>query len=1242
MSSAESKSAVVLELAEEFLDRYRRGERPALKEYVAQHPELAAEIREVFPAMAMMENIALADESLAEDEGAAGGRPPPDVLKQLGDYRIIREVGRGGMGIVYEAEQVSLGRHVALKVLPRKTLLDAKHKRRFEREARAAAKLHHTNIVPVFGVGEHDGMPYYVMQFIQGLGLDEVLGELKRMQGAGVHTGGEVRVTRKDVSAAEVARSLLSGQFLPPLSSTIEAATRSLELSAPGLAAPTISGQLSGSFALSSSSAVLPGQSGFGSKARGRKQTYWQSVARIGVQVAEALEHAHGQGVLHRDIKPSNLLLDLRGTVWVTDFGLAKADDQQNLTHTGDILGTLRYMPPEAFESMTDRRGDIYSLGLTLYELLALRPAFEEHDRRRLVKLVTTTEPPRLDRLMPSVPRDLVTIIHKAIDRDPAHRYDSAGDLAADLQRFIDDEAILARPVRPWERARKWARRRPAAAALVALSVAVVMGLFAGVLFVNAMLRHQLRERELAALRDQIADRRVKASEALRAKDPDEAIMLLEEALEKTKADPSLGEFVSEIQEQLSGAYQDKRDNDPKLRKEAREKYDRFRHFHEEALFRATFPLSRDTLAEASAAQQAAESALGLFGWKRGLEWNLTLANPYRECEADIRAGCYELLLLLADMVPQPEGNPGLLSQNPHSGEAIAILDQAASIRTPPTRAYYLRRMHYLLQNGQQDSAEAARRQAEKAPMEALDFLLEGYSLLRKGEDLDKAVEAFNEALKKRPDYFWAHYLLALCHLRAQRMQAALVCLNYCLRIESQPQPVVYLVRGVVNARLGNVPAAEDDFQRGLDRKPDSWTEYGLYNNRGVARLRGHDLGGAVEDFQRGIRIEPHRMEAHLNLSEAFEELARKAGTQAPVIALLAPPSVPVVRPLLACTLLDRVYWLRKAGEQLKDTAVTWNEDGSLLLRRARLHRECGELRAALEAIDKAVAPGTLNTESPWRIYGERGLIRSQLAKKVEDYLAALEDFDRALADPKANARIHVWKANTLLQMAEADRDPARKAEHYREAEAALDPYLKSRKARTREVLAVYRFRGLLRMKLAKNSGAIGDLTVALEAGDDSQLLAERGWAHLALTECNDALDDFGKALGLSPENGRAHVGRGLALLLKSNPTRMEVREAVRHAEKALACDPTKASLVYDAARIYAQASARMAAEGPRVGLESAEYERTAVRLLGQAVSLAEFPAALWDTIVDDRLLDPIRKSPEFIRLKRRSVPGQG
>ncbi len=500
MGAPESQDDIVLELAEEFLGRYRRGERPPLQEYIDRHPELAAEIREVFPAMAMLENIAVVDVSPAE------ASPP---LRQLGDFRIIREIGHGGMGVVYEAEQVSLGRHVALKVLPHQALASDKTKRRFQREARAAAKLHHTNIVPVFGVGEHDGMPYYVMQFIQGLGLDVVLAELIRAQaGAAGTTTGAIRIARRDVSATEMARSLMSGSFQPATADATDPTADAGPPDAAGAAVKPGAGGPSGSFRVASS----PGTP----SAAARRLTYFQSVANIGRQVADALEYAHKQGTLHRDIKPSNLLLDLRGTVWVTDFGLAKVAgaDAADLTGTGDVLGTLRYMPPEAFDGKSDARGDVYSLGLTLYELLALRPAFNDKERNKLLKQVTTAEPVRLRRLNPAVPRDLETIVHKAIAAEPPRRYATAGELAADLERFLADEPIKARRQTAAETAWRWARQHRAVASLLAVVGLLLLALAAGSLAAAAYFRAQEEEqRTLAQAKAALAERNQKLAE---------------------------------------------------------------------------------------------------------------------------------------------------------------------------------------------------------------------------------------------------------------------------------------------------------------------------------------------------------------------------------------------------------------------------------------------------------------------------------------------------------------------------------------------------------------------------------------------------------------------------------------------------------------------------------------------------------------------------------------------------------
>jgi serine/threonine protein kinase/Tfp pilus assembly protein PilF len=476
-----SCSVVVLELAEEFLERSRQGERPSLNEYIDRHPALADEIREVFPAMAIMDRVGLASS------------PEAPLPAQFGDYRIIREVGRGGMGVVFEAEQVSLGRSVALKILPPRIFQDPKRRDRFEREARSAAKLHHTNIVPVFGLGECGGTPYYVMQFIRGLGLDEVLDELMRMRTGHrptvATTGVGPEGSRSDLAAADVAYSLMTGR------------------PAGSLPGPS-----------SSLSLLGDGRGTGGCGSRAKRSTYWQSVAYVGVQVAEALEYAHNQGILHRDIKPSNLLLDTWGSVWVADFGLAKANGQPDLTHSGDLLGTLRYMPPEAFAGKSDARGDVYSLGLTLYELLAFRPAFDETDRGRLVHRVTTEVPERLGRLNPGVPRDLETIVQKAIEREPVHRYTTAGELAADLKRFLDDEPIRARRATAVERSARWARRNPVIAALGgALAGLLVAVTVASLLVARHMAR--LAERQSRAAEGErdarlVALRQTRAAEA--------------------------------------------------------------------------------------------------------------------------------------------------------------------------------------------------------------------------------------------------------------------------------------------------------------------------------------------------------------------------------------------------------------------------------------------------------------------------------------------------------------------------------------------------------------------------------------------------------------------------------------------------------------------------------------------------------------------------------------------------------
>jgi serine/threonine-protein kinase len=410
-NAGDELESLVGQVADEYTDRVNRGEPVELEEYARRYPQIADLLREVLPSLGLLGQLA----SKEEDERNVGTGTVPSYL---GDYHIIREVGRGGMGVVYEAEQKSLGRHVALKILPFHRLMDPLHLKRFQREAQAAARLHHTNIVPVFGVGEHEGIHFYAMQYIDGLGLDRVIDELREIReragasGSTCHTNG---ILRSGLSVS------LSDQSFTQ---------------------------------------------------------YCGSVARIGVQVADALAYAHREGLLHRDVKPSNLLLDSTGRIWVTDFGLAKADSGEALTQTGDMVGTLRYSAPERLAGRSDIRSDIFSFGLTLYELLTLRPAYDETHQGLLVQQVANGEPPTLRKLDRRIPADLETIVQKATAKEPERRYQDAGEVAEDLRRYLADRPVQARRSSALEKGWRWCRRNPAIAIISALSL---LTLFSGV-----------------------------------------------------------------------------------------------------------------------------------------------------------------------------------------------------------------------------------------------------------------------------------------------------------------------------------------------------------------------------------------------------------------------------------------------------------------------------------------------------------------------------------------------------------------------------------------------------------------------------------------------------------------------------------------------------------------------------------------------------------------------------------------
>lgn len=393
---AEDAAQPTLEsVLEEYLGQLADGETPDQESYLARHPHLAEALRGVFKTLDFVEATARSLDSGRLDRG-----------QQLGEFQIVREIARGGMGVVYEAVQTSLGRRVALKVLPAGRLLSGNALERFSREAATAGRLHHTGIVPVYAVGEEQGVHFYAMQLIEGWSL------------------------------AEHVKTLAKERKRPD-------------------------------------------------REHARRVAHW------GRQVAEALAYAHGKGVIHRDVKPSNLLVDGQENVWVTDFGLARADTQATITMSGDMVGTARYMAPEQTGgrgSRADEQSDIYSLGATLYELLALAPAFDGDSREEVLNLIATSSPRPLRTLSPSVPRDLETIVGKCMRRDPAERYASAAVLAEDLRRFLAGEPIRARRPSLLRLAWRFVRRHRVSSVLAAF-IAVLAALTV-LLVVNGRREH--------------------------------------------------------------------------------------------------------------------------------------------------------------------------------------------------------------------------------------------------------------------------------------------------------------------------------------------------------------------------------------------------------------------------------------------------------------------------------------------------------------------------------------------------------------------------------------------------------------------------------------------------------------------------------------------------------------------------------------------------------------------------------
>lgn len=456
-SSFESRIEQAMEL---YLDQLESGTAPDRATFLAQFPDLADELAHQLEALDFL-HVATPDLVDTEDEPSDSNPMFFENSRTLGDFRLVRQIGRGGMGIVYEAMQLSLDRRVAVKILPFAAMFDANQRKRFKNEARAAATLDHPNIVPIHFVGQERGVHFYVMQLIEGQSLLEVIRRSKSSHGLLDRAEDRVRGSSSRLAAAP------SSDRGKQKSSAAQSATTQ-----PTHRTTRTSGDTSKSEVPHTSPAVAS----FSTQSDRPTSQYFRSVAELGIQIARALQHAHEQGIVHRDIKPANLLLDETGKVWITDFGLARFETSEPLTGHGEVVGTAAYMSPEQISgsSLVDARSDIYSLAVTLQELAALSHAEDSKsktDRREKGSDAAL----RLRNVGHEIPNDLGTILAKAMDESPLDRYQSAGAFADDLQRFVSGRSVLARR-RSWgDRAMKWVVRHQRVAAAIGMATALLV-----------------------------------------------------------------------------------------------------------------------------------------------------------------------------------------------------------------------------------------------------------------------------------------------------------------------------------------------------------------------------------------------------------------------------------------------------------------------------------------------------------------------------------------------------------------------------------------------------------------------------------------------------------------------------------------------------------------------------------------------------------------------------------------------
>jgi tetratricopeptide (TPR) repeat protein/tRNA A-37 threonylcarbamoyl transferase component Bud32 len=937
--------------------------------------------------------------------------------------------------------------------------------------------------------------------------------------------------------------------------------------------------------------------------------------------LARAMDAAHQAGVVHRDLKPANILLCRKPDgppdaaaldesseapleafeLKITDFGLAKRlDTNGEQTGAGAIVGTPSYMAPEQADGRLDAVGpwtDVYGLTAILYELLTGRPPFKGTTRWETLEQVRTREPASPSQLLARVPRDLETICLKGLRKEPEKRYASARELADDLQRWLDGRPVRARRVPGWERAWKWARRRPTAAALVATALVAALGLATGGLFYHRYDRQQTAARLVQLERARQANQLLaQGLDAERADRLDVAKECWEKALTTLDAEPGAAddETRRQLEEGLARV-------DPLLKERAgqqarlaarqqfAERREQFGRHRDEVLFHAVRLHEQDAADGAAVIRREAPAALKALdldaGDPRALAAGLEAFRGVVDAPDLDRVAeeCVEVFLEWAECEASgPDGG---------ARRALRLLDGAAGLAQAhglgASRALHLRRARCLELLGDPAGARAERERGKQvAPVAAVDHFEEALASYRTG-NWEAALAPCEEALRLQPDHFWAQYVKALCHLRARRWGEAEFGLKVCLR-RRPDHPVLLTLLGVAHGGLKEYTAAEADFARALAVPSEPALRAAILTSRsGVCLLAGR-TDDAERDLHEAIRLAPNLYQVYVHLARLLESRNDRAGALAQI-----------------------------------DRALALHPDHpAIAFMHARLHAEAGDPAAARQDFERVIATQPAGTPSDWVLSARVELAHLRL--KDGDKAGALVDCDAVLAVRPDYAAALRQKTEVLLALGK-----------HEEAASALDRYLAVGGTPTGET---YRARGILYARQRKYTQAREAYTLALVLKKDAETYSDRGWAFVMQGAAEPALDDFGEALKRDPQHADALAGRGLALVMRGRPA--DLGAATAAAEKSLLAGPRSVPRLTACARIYARAAGVLEAARDRssVGVEPVQYRRRAVELLGEAMAVVprrEQPAFWREGVLTDSALWSLRDTPGWLELAR-------